>query len=144
MKHLPAIKTVMTPFPYSIDVDATIEKARRFMREHNLRHLPVTENQKLIGVLSDRDIKLYLGHDFDYPKEKEAKVRDVYLDNPYIVDLNERLDIVLNNMAEKNIDSVLVTRNDKLAGVFTSTDACKSYADYLRDKFRPPGGDEAA
>jgi len=144
MKRLPAIKTVMTPFPYSIDVDAAIDKARRFMREHNLRHLPVTEKQTLIGVLSDRDINLYLGPDFDYPKEKEVKVRDVYLDNPYIVDLNKRLDIVLNNMANKHIGAVLITRKGKLAGVFTSTDACKSFADFLTDKFRPSGGDEAA
>lgn len=144
MKHIPAIKAVMTPFPYSVDANAPIDKARKFMSEHGIRHLPVTDRQEIVGVLTDRDIKLYLGPDFDYPSEKEARVKDVYMDKPYIVDLNERLDRVLKTMAERHIGSVLVTRHGKLAGVFTSTDACKSYADYLREQFSPSGGDEAA
>jgi len=144
MKHIPAIKSVMTPFPYSVEVGAPIREAQDFMRVHKIRHLPVTEAQRLIGVLTDRDIKLFLGPDFDYPDKKEVTVRDVYMDHPYIVDLNERLDKVLQTMAEKHIGSVLVTRNGKLAGVFTSTDACESFAAFLRDQFKPPSGNEAA
>lgn len=144
MKHIPAIKAVMTPFPYSVDVNASISKARKFMAEHGIRHLPVTDKSEIIGVLTDRDIKLYLGPDLDYPRESEAIVKDVYMDTPYIVDLNERLDKVLKTMAERHIGSVLVTRHGRLAGVFTSTDACKSYAEYLRNQFHPSGGDEAA
>lgn len=134
----------MTPFPYSVDINAPIEEAREFMRRHRIRHLPVTDQQQLAGVLTDRDIKLYLGPDFDYPNQQDVTVKDVYLENPVIVDLNERLDRVLIIMAEKHIGSVLVTRNGKLAGVFTSTDACQSFAEYLRDQFKPPGGNAAA
>ena len=144
MKYIPAIKSVMTPFPYSVDVSAPIQEAQEFMRVHKIRHLPVTQGQKLVGVLTDRDIKLFLGPDFDYPDKKDVTVRDVYMEHPYIVDLNERLDKVLRAMAEKHFGSVLVTRNGKLAGVFTSTDACESFAEFLREMFNPPGGDEAA
>ena len=144
MKHIPAIKAVMTPFPYSVDINTPLSEARKFMREHGIRHLPVTAEQEIAGVLSDRDIKLYLGPDFDYPSEKDAIVKEVYMDKPYVVDLNERLDKVLRTMAEHHIGSVLVTRHGKLAGVFTSTDACRSYAEYLRNHFNPPGGHEAA
>ena len=144
MNRIPAIKSVMTAFPYSIAVDAPIEEARQFMRKNDIRHLPVTENGELIGILSDRDIKLYLGPDFDYPKPEETKVRDVYLDHAYVVDLNERLDKVLQYMAERHIGSALITRHGKLAGVFTVSDACRSYAKFLQEKFGPPNGDEAA
>ena len=144
MKKVPAIKTVMTPFPYSVDIDAPISEAQEFMRRHKIRHLPVTHEHSLIGVLSDRDIKLYLGPDLAYPKVTETRVRDVYMDHPCIVDLNERLDNVLEMMAERHIGSVLVTRQDKLAGVFTVTDACRSFAEFLRDQFRPVDGDDAA
>lgn len=144
MKHLPLIKSVMTPFPYAIDIDAPIEEARAFMQRQNIRHLPVISGGKLVGVVSDRDIKLYLGPDLDYPEASETKVRDVYLDKPYVVDLNESLDNVLTVMAEKHIGSALVTRDGKLAGLFTATDACRSFAEHLRKQFRPSGGDEAA
>jgi CBS domain-containing protein len=144
MKYIPAIKSVMTPFPYSIDIDAQVTSARQFMHRHGIKHLPVTKGKELAGILSDRDIRLYLGPDLDYPEEEDVKVRDVYLDNPYIVDLNERLDVVLAEMVVRQIGSVLITRNGKLAGVFTSTDACSSFAEFLRQQFNPPGGDEAA
>ena len=144
MKKVPAIKSVMTPFPDSVDIDAPIAEAQQFMREHQIRHLPVTREHELVGVLSDRDIKLYLGPDLAYPKVSETRVRDVYMDHPCIVDLNERLDNVLQKMAEQHIGSVLVTRQDKLAGVFTVTDACRSFAEFLRNPFRPVDGDDAA
>ncbi len=144
MKRIPTIKSVMTPFPHSVDIDVPIDEAQAFMREHHIRHLPVTENHALVGVLTDRDIKLYLGPELAYPKVSETRVRDVYLDHPYIVDLNERLDVVLQNMADRHIGSVLVTRSGKLAGVFTATDVCRSFVEFLRDPFRSPEGDSAA
>jgi CBS domain-containing protein len=144
MKHIPAIKTVMTPFPYSVGVDAPIEEAREFMRLHKIRHLPVTSGEELVGILSDRDIKLYLGPELEYPNAAETRVSDVYLENPFVVDLNERLDKVLQVMADKHIGSALVTRHGKLAGVFTVTDVCRSFAAHLREQFKPPDPTEAA
>ena len=144
MKRMPTIKSVMTPFPHSVDIDAPIADAQAFMREHRFRHLPVTENHVLVGVVTDRAIKLYLGPELEYPKAGETTVRDVYMDHPYIVDLNERLDVVLQTMADRHIGSVLVTRNGKLAGVYTATDVCRGFAEFLRDPYRPVDGDDAA
>lgn len=145
MKRMPAIKSLMTPFPYSVDIDAPIPVAQAFMRQHRIRHLPVTERDRLVGVLSDRDIKLYLGPELAYPKAGETRVRDVYLDNPYVVDLNTSLETVLREMAERHIGSALVTRAGKLAGVFTLTDVCRGFADFLHQHFPPHrGGTDAA
>ena len=66
----------MTPFPYSIDVDAPLAAAHQLMREHAFRHLPVTEGGALVGMLSDRDIKLILGPDFAGANERELRVRE--------------------------------------------------------------------
>ena len=52
MKRIPAIKSVMTAFPYSIDIDAPIEEAIEFMRRESIRHLPVTENGLYRGFIS--------------------------------------------------------------------------------------------
>ena len=144
MRHIPAIKSVMTPFPYSVDIDASLFDARQFMAEHDIRHLPVTDDERLVGVISERDIRAYLGMDFDSSKEVQTKVCNVKLEGPYIVDLNERLDIVLRKLSKEHIDAVLVTRHGKLAGVFTMTDACRHFARYLRDQFGPAGGNDAA
>jgi CBS domain-containing protein len=144
MKRIPPIKTVMTPFPYSVDAAASVDQAMAFMREHRIRHLPVTEGTQITGLVSDRDIKLVLGPEFAYPRAEELKVRDVMVRNAYIVDLDTRLDEVLHHMAMHHLGSVIVTREGKLAGMFTTTDACHHFADFLRDQFRRSGGDSAA
>lgn len=144
MKHNPTIKTAMTPFPYSVDIKAPIGEAQAFMREHKIRHLPVTEDGTLIGVVSDRDIKLLLGPDFDYPDPGELKVGDAMVIETYVVDLETPLQTVVAHMAEHRVGSALVTRHGKLAGVFTSTDACRVLADYLDAASGTSGPDDAA
>lgn len=138
----PQLKNVMTPFPYSVDADAPVDEAERFMREHKIRHLPVMDKGELKGVVSDRDIKLMLGPDFAYPNPRELKVGNVMIEDCYVVDLATPLRAVLRHMAEHRLGSALVTRRGRLAGVFTSTDACRAFADYLEGA-PPPEQDEA-
>lgn len=144
MKRIPSVKTVMTPFPYSVDANAPVADAQEFMRQHQIRHLPVMDGDKLVGIVSDRDIKLMLGPDFAYPDGRELTVRDVMVRDPYVVDLGTRLDVVLAHMAAHHLGSALVTREGRLAGVFTVTDACRAFAEHLREQFRRAGGDDAA
>lgn len=129
VREAPKLKNVMTPFPYSVDAHAPIEQAIEFMREHKIRHLPVTTKGKLTSLVTDRDIKLVLGPDFAYPRD--LKVRDAMVKDCYIVDLATPLTSVLYHMTEHRIGSVVVTRRGKLAGVFTSNDACRAFAAYL-------------
>lgn len=138
MKRLLALRQVMTPFPYSIDVESPVDEAQRFMREHRIRHLPVMGQGELLGVVSDRDIKLALGPDFAYPNARELKVRDVFVPDSYVVELTTPLQDVLQHMAEHRLGSAVVTRGGKLAGVFTATDACRAFAEYLRDQASDP------
>lgn len=144
MKRIPAIKTLMTPFPYSIAADAPLQEAQAFMRAENIRHLPVTQDGALVGMLTDRDIKLVLGPDFAYPEMGELTVTEVMLPNAYSVDLNERADLVLAHMAEHHLGSAMVTRNGKLVGIFTVTDACRAFCAFLREPFEPGGGNQVA
>ena len=115
------------------------------MREHDIRHLPVVdEHHNLVGIIADRDIHLMLGPEHNCPSEDALKVRDVFVELAYIVDLNERLDNVLLHMAERHIGSALVTKEGRLAGLFTTTDACRHFGELLRSQFLPGGGNEAA
>ena len=132
----------MTPFPYSIDVDAPLKDAHKLMREHHFRHLPVTRDGAIVGVLTDRDIKLVLGPDFDYPNEEQLTVRDAYVERPCVVNASTPVAIVARTMAENHIGSAIVTKNDKLVGIFTVTDACRALADVLAGSGELP--DDAA
>ena len=143
-RHTPQILAYMTPFPYSIDVDAPLAEAHVFLRERQIRHLPVTRDGLLAGVLTDRDIKLALGPDLGSPPERELKVRDVFQPECYVVDAAERLEDVAATMAERHVGSALVTRGGKLVGIFTTTDACRALARGLRERHPHAGPDIVA
>jgi CBS domain-containing protein len=141
VERIPSIKSVMTPFPYSIDADASLREAHEMLLEHEIRHLPVKDGERLVGVITDRDLKRALDPGVGMPPENELLVRDVAVFDAYVVDLGERLDKVLERMAQEHIGCALVTRQGKLAGIFTNTDACRAFAEYLRrDVHRGPGG----
>jgi len=140
----PQILAFMTPFPYSIDVEAPLGEAHAFLRERQIRHLPVTRNGQLAGILTDRDIKLALGPDLGSPPERELRVADVFQPESYVVDAGERLEDVATTMAERHVGSALVTRGGKLVGIFTTTDACRALARVLRERHPHAGPDQVA
>jgi CBS domain-containing protein len=144
MKRIPTIKTVMTPFPYSIEPKASAEEAQRLMAEHGIHHLPVTEGGTLIGMISRDDINLLINKELNKGKDNGLNVRDAMVEETYTVDLSERLDSVLHRMAEHHLRSVVVTRKGKLVGIFTQIDACAAFAEFLREQLRRSGGGTAA
>lgn len=142
MKQMPSIRSVMTRFPHSVDVSTPIATAVELIRTHGIAHLPVTDQGELVGIVTDRDIKLLLGTDYYSPARQDLDVYDVYTPDPVVVSPDERLDNVVMAMAERRIGSVLVTENGRLAGIFTAADACRCFAEHLRSEFGPPPDDQ--
>jgi len=144
MKRMPRIKDVMTAFPFSISGAATMAQAKEMMKEHRVGHLPVKMEDGSLSVISLRELERVQlpGHshtDFD-----ELKVQDLCPLEIYCVDLYTSLIEVLDFMSEHHTDCALVTRQEKLAGVFTFSDACHAYSKHLKEEFFPSGGDSVA
>ncbi len=141
MKRRPLLKAEMTPFPYSVDLQASLGEARELMDAHGIHHLPVTSQRAVVGVITDRDLRRAVG---DSAAQSPLTVADVYISEVYVVDLNAPLAEVLLTMARRHIGSAIVTRDGKLAGVFTSVDACRCFGEFLRERFPGDSGPEAA
>ena len=135
MKQMPQLKDVMTPFPHFIDADDSLEVAKEIMRKNEIRHLPVKQDGQLIGMLSDRDVNQVRAILSRYAEDREIAVSEVLNRELYTVPLNARLDLVLGEMAKRHLGSALVMKGEKLAGIFTTVDACKSYSEFLRKQF---------
>ncbi len=60
-----SISEVMTPNPNTINSDEDIESALKIMSKGNIRRLPVTQNGKLVGLLSSADLAVELKEEFD-------------------------------------------------------------------------------
>ena len=144
MDHIPTMRAVMTPFPYYVEAGDSLLVARTLMVRHEVRHLPVKEGDRLVGVLTDRDLKRALDPDLGLPPKDQLFVRDVFVPHAYIVDTSEPLDRVLEEMANRHIGSTLVTSHGRLAGIFTTTDACRILCGHLRALAPPRPGNDAA
>lgn len=141
-RTIPTMASVMTPFPYWIEVHEDIAAARAMMREHGVRHLPVAEAERLLGVVSDRDLKRVQTLQEGAQADEELSVGDALEGPPYLVDVTEPLDGVLQTLWERRIGSALVLRAGKLAGIFTTADACRLFAESLREGGPPSDDDE--
>ena len=66
------------------------------------------------------------------------RVRDVTLPDVYVVDLSTPLDEVLSHMARSHLSCALVRKGARLVGVFTTTDACRLFGEFLRGQEDSP------
>ena len=144
MKKIPKIKSVMSPFPYWIDMDATLAEAENLLFEHKISHLPVKEHGEIVAVIAHSDIDHAKANSNDKDYIDRVKVGDICVKNPYIVGLEEPLDNVLLHLSNYHISSAIVVKENRLAGVFTESDACRLFATFLRDQFRNMDGDDIA
>jgi len=144
MKKIPPIKSVMSPFPYWIDIQEPLIEAEKIMIEHDISHLPVKERGDIVAVIASFDIEHAKSNPQFQNKFNEVLVQQVCVMNPYIVDMDEPLDNVLLHLSNHHIGSAIVMKGKRLAGVFTVNDACRGFADFLRSQFRNLGGDDIA
>lgn len=127
---IPKIGDVMTPFPYAIDVERSAGDAERMLIGRAIHHLPVTSAGEVYSVLSAHDLELARarpGADL-----WQIGVRELCSKDPYIVDISESLDAVLEQMAEREIGCAVVAQDDRVAGIFTHVDVCRSFLEWLR------------
>jgi acetoin utilization protein AcuB len=131
---VPIIADFMTPAPHVISPDDPLPRAQALMREHGFRHLPVMQGEKLVGILSDRDIAVVQcvtrrGAD-------EFFVGDVMTPDPYVTARDMPLNQVARDMVDRKIGSAVVVDAQGIAGVFTVTDALEALVEMLERQRR--------
>jgi CBS domain-containing protein len=132
MKPPPHVVSIMTPLPHTIEAASNIHRAKAVMDTEGIRHLPVTSEGRLVGMLSERDLKLAFAVAATTDTGEALNVGDVCNLEAYIVEYNTPLDQVLMHLAEQRLSSALVTRNGKLVGIVTNSDIYRSYSEHLK------------
>ena len=143
-KPIPTIVAVMTPFPHSIDAGENLQTARELMEHHGLGHLPVTRDGKPVGVLLEHQLRRERRAGDEQPHEQLLTVGDVCSDSPHLAQVSDQLDNVVMEMSRRRSSCVLVMRNDKLAGILTTSDVCRLFGEHLRAAFGKPEGEDPA
>lgn len=131
-KPIPTIQKYMTTVPHTIRPDLSLAEADRLMREHRIRHLPVLEGGRLVGMLSQRDIRLI--ESFQDTNPEEVKAEEAMSQDIYEVEPSAALDAVASTMAAHKYGSAVVTQNGKVVGIFTTVDALQALSELLHSR----------
>ena len=133
----------MTPFPFSVGPDASVLEVERLMEAHRIRHVPVVQDEgRVLGVVSERDLHHLVHAALPDTDKSRILIRHLLRSDPYVTEMATPLDEVAGEMAERHVGSAVVVRHGRLAGIFSTVDACRLLAEFLRDRF--PDGPEAA
>ncbi len=127
---MPTLSRYMTPKPLTISPRAPLADAHRVMREHAIRHLPVIDADRIVGLVSIHD--LHLLETFPGVDLLETTVEDAMSTEVYTASPNDDVATVVEQMADRKLGCVVVTSGDKLQGIFTSVDAMYVLAGVLR------------
>ncbi|MEX1361683.1 MAG: CBS domain-containing protein [Nannocystaceae bacterium] len=131
------VATVMTPFPYHVDAREDLRTAHAMMRQHDIRHLPVMREGVLAGIVSERELEVALELVSERGPEVQLPVWAICKRDPRKVEIDTAVAEVADMMANEHIGSVLVTRKGKLAGIITTVDICRAFAELLRAEGPP-------
>lgn len=136
------VSDLMTHQVQTVRADATIQEAARTMASLDAGVLPVEENDRLIGMVTDRDIAI---RGVAQGKGGDAKVRDVMTSEVKYCFEDDDIDQVVRNMAEIKVQRLPVMSRDKrLVGIISLGDIAlkgdSRHTDDAMSGIKEPGG----
>jgi acetoin utilization protein AcuB len=101
------------------------------MEQHGVRHLPIVRGGGVVGVVSDRDLRVARG--LSAERRNQVMASDIMATDPISVLADTPLDEVAFDMSERKIGSVLVyEEGGEYLGIFTVTDALNALIEVAR------------
>lgn len=123
-----SISEVMTPNPQSVEPSTTVVEAAQLMRDHDVGSLPVVENGKVTGMVTDRDIAVRAVAEGKDPQG--TKVGEVCSGDLVTIDPQQDLDEALRLMARHQVRRLPVVEEDgRLVGVVAQADVASETTD---------------
>ncbi len=123
------VKDVMQAHPVTATPEARLPQLVRLLQRRGFRHLPVLDGGRLVGIISDRDLKQSMA---SAASTAEGRERDRLLDELTAGQIMARkvvtigpmfgVDEAARLMATRKISALPVTEGDRLVGIVTETD----------------------
>ncbi len=116
------IKEIMKSNLTSISQDTKLSEAYGIMQRNSIRHLPVVENKKLVGIVTDRDLRLSTSRLATHPFDPEAAVQNIMSHPVKTVHPSDPIESAAEQMRELRIGCLPVVEDMELVGIVTITD----------------------
>jgi len=133
-------KKWMTPDPTTLTEEDLVKTAVTHVLRSRIRHIPIVRNGKLVGIVTDRDLKRALPSVVagSSPEEYQTfmdstKLRDVMTANPVTCTPDTDLLDVVRQFIDNKFGAMPVIDGDAVVGIITQTDAMRAFLDQLEN-----------
>ena len=127
--HHQTIQDAMTSGPKTIEPGTTVEEAARTMASENVGSLPIVEGDRIVGVVTDRDLAVRV---LAEGKSGDTPVGEIASKDVVTIDPQQSLEEAARLMAEHQLRRLPVVEEDgKLVGILAQADLAKLGHDSL-------------
>lgn len=116
------VRDVMHSPVITVSPGVTIEEANTLMWEQGIRHLPVVEDGRVVGILTDRDLRLATSELSPTPLSPQARVEEVMTTPVFTTDPLDPVEEAARVMRDRKIGCLPVLDGRKLVGIITGID----------------------
>lgn len=120
------IKNIFKQKLITCDINDNLEMVSKLMKDNDIGFLPITDHNKIVGVITDRDIVI---------RGIALDTKDLQLimsTNLVCIDINKSIDEAFNLYIKHRIKRLLITENNNIIGVLSISDILKS--DYQKER----------
>lgn len=119
------IAKIMTEDVVVLDINDSLTEVEFVFRNHNLRHAPVLQNGRLVGMLSLVDLRRNLETEDEERKRSSAKVGALMTADPINVQVNATVHQVAILLTEDEFHALPVLDGDRIVGIVSTTDVIR-------------------
>lgn len=137
MKQRVPVSQIMAKALIVVNPTKKISEVNQMFNEYGIRHIPVVDGSKIIGVISKNDVqKLGFGTSNENTEALNAiydsfELKNVMVKNPITVTADTNIKDVAEIFYNQSFHSLPVIENEEIVGIVTTTDLVK----YLLDQY---------
>ena len=113
------VRDIMSSPVITIFPDTRMQDAYRLMQEKGIRHLPVVDQNGLVGVITDRDLRLATSALSPSPFPPDSQVAEAMCRNPLTADAGDPVEDAARTMRDRKIGCLPVLEEEQLVGIIT-------------------------
>ncbi|AKA70990.1 CBS domain-containing protein [Clostridium scatologenes] len=114
------VQDIMTKCVVSLNAEDNVERAAQLMRKHNIGAIPVCNGDKVIGIVTDRDIAIRSSAEGQ--NSQKQTVREIMSSNPVVGDPSMDIEDASRIMSERQIRRLPIMESNNLVGVVSLGD----------------------
>ena len=119
------IEHIMSKNLIIADINSNIIDIAKTMQENDIGIIPISQNNKIIGVLTDSDIVTKI------ISNNDNKIKNYIIKTIITIDINQKLEEAINLIGNNKIKRLLVTNNKKLVGILSISDIIHNIDEHL-------------